>query len=232
VVGVVPPRIQKPGDEKVLEACLRLEPDALLVRSLGALEHVSRLPAERRPRLHGDFSLNAANALGATLLLERGLRTFVPAYDLSFAELERLLGDVDPARAEVVVHQHIPMFHTEYCAYARLLSTGSSFRDCGRPCEEHKVALKDRTGLEHPVLVDVGCRNTVFSAQPNSVADDIPRLLALGVRRFRVELLREDARRAEERVRGYAEVVAGRRKGAEVRQRAGAARRLGVLRVE
>lgn len=232
VVGVVPPRIQKPGDEKVLEACLRLEPDALLVRSLGALEHVARLPEARRPRLHGDFSLNAANALGARLLLERGLRTFVPAYDLSFAELERLLRDVDAARAEVVVHQHLPMFHTEYCAYARLLSSGSSFKDCGRPCERHRVALRDRTGLEHPVLVDVGCRNTVFSAQPNSVADDIPRLLSLGVRRFRVELLREDARAAEERVRGYAGVVAGTRRGAEVRQRAGAARRLGVLRVE
>ena len=80
--------------------------------------------------------------------------------------------------------------------------------------------------------VDVGCRNTVFSAQPNSVADDLPRLLGLGVRRFRVELLRETAREAEERVRGYQDVVAGKRKGAEVRQRAGAARRLGVLRVE
>jgi putative protease len=231
-VGIVPPRIQKPGDEKVLDACLRLEPDALLVRSLGALELLSRRSVGDRPRLHGDFSLNAANALTARLLLGRGLATFVPAYDLSFAELERLLQDVDPARAEVVVHQHIPMFHTEYCVYAKLLSTGTSFRDCGRPCERHKVALQDRTGQEHPVLVDVGCRNTVFSAQPNSVADDLPRLQALGVRRFRIELLREDARAAEERVRGYQDVVAGKRKGAEVRARAGAARRLGVLRVE
>jgi U32 family peptidase len=229
-VGVVPPRIQKPGDEKVLEACLRLAPDALLVRSLGALEWVSRL--SERPRLHGDFSLNAANAIGARTLLDRGLLTFVPSYDLSFAELERLLQDVDPGRAEVVVHQHVPMFHTEYCAYARLLSSGTSFKDCGRPCERHKVSLRDRTGVDHPVLVDVGCRNTVFSAQPNSVADDLPRLLALGVRRFRVELLREDAKQAEERVRGYLDVVAGKKKGAEVRARAGAARRLGVLRVE
>ncbi|MCO5166735.1 MAG: U32 family peptidase [Planctomycetes bacterium] len=236
-VGIVPPRIQKPGDERVLDACLRLEPDALLVRSLGALERLAQLAPDARPRLHGDFSLNAANALGARLLLDRGLTTFVPAYDLSFAELERLLADVDPGRAEVVVHQHIPMFHTEYCAYARLLSPalglpGRSFEDCGRPCESHRLALQDRTGQAHPVLVDVGCRNTVFSGQPNSVADDVPRLLALGVRRFRVELLREDARQAEERVRGYADVAAGRRRGAEVRQRAGAARRLGVLRVE
>jgi putative protease len=77
-------------------------------------------------------------------------------------------------------------FHTEYCAYARLLSPalgfkGTSYLDCGRPCEKcldcgqpcetHKIALKDsRAGGEHPVVVDMGCRNTVFSAEANSVA--------------------------------------------------------------
>ena len=241
-VVIAPPRIQKPGDERVLEACLRLEPDGLLVRSLGALELLARRdPAETssgaRLTLHGDFSLNAANALGARLLLDKGLATFVPAYDLSFVELERLLGDLDPARAEVVVHQHLPMFHTEYCAYARLISpaqgfAGRSFEDCGRPCERHRLSLRDRTGAEHPVLVDVGCRNTVFSQQANSVADDLPRLLELGVRRFRVELLEQPAHAAEALVRGYQEALAGRRPGAQVRARAGAVRRLGVLRVE
>jgi putative protease len=124
-----------------------------------------------------------------------------------------------------------------YCAYARLLSPGLGFKgtsylDCGRPCEKHKVSLKDRTGQEHPIVVDVGCRNTVFSAEANSVADDVPKFVERGVRRFRVELLRETAEEAERLIRGYMEVVAGRVKGAEVRARAGAVRRLGVLRVE
>jgi putative protease len=236
-VVIAPPRIQKPGDERVLEACLRLEPEGLLVRSLGALELLARGGLPAGATLHGDFSLNAANALGARVLLDKGLATFVPAYDLSFVELERLLEHVDPARAEVVVHQHLPMFHTEYCAYARLISpvegfAGHSFQDCGRPCERHRLSLRDRTGQAHPVLVDVGCRNTVFSAQANSVADDLPRLLELGVRRFRVELLEQDARAAEALVRGYQEALAGRRSGAQVRTAARAVRRLGVLRVE
>jgi putative protease len=70
------------------------------------------------------------------------------------------------------------------CAYARLLSPemgfkGTSYLDCGRPSEKHKVSLKDsRTGAAHPVVVDVGCRNTVFSAEANSVADDVPRFVA------------------------------------------------------
>jgi hypothetical protein len=52
------------------------------------------------------------------------------------------------------------------------------------------------------------------------------------LRRFRVELLKEDAKEAEALVRGYIDVVAGRRSGAEVRQRVGAVRRLGVLKVD
>jgi putative protease len=107
-----------------------------------------------------------------------------------------------------------------------------SYLDCGRPCEQHKVALKDRTGAEHPVVVDVGCRNTVFSAEANSVADDVPRFVERGVRRFRVELLRENAKEAEALIRGYVEVAQGRKSGAEVRSKVGAVSRLGVLKVE
>lgn len=236
VVVLAPTRIQKPGEERILESILSLEPDAVLVRGLGQLELLAR--RERRPRLHGDFSLNAANAIAARVLLEKGLDTIVPAYDLSTKELDRLLDHVPPSRVELVVHQHLPMFHMEYCAYAKLLSPemglpGTSFKDCGRPCEKHLVSLKDsRTGGEHPVLVDVGCRNTVFSAEANSVADDVPRFVKAGVRRFRVELLREDAKAAEALIRGYVEVAQGKKSGSEVRTSVGAVRRLGVLKVE
>jgi putative protease len=235
-IVLAPPRIQKPGDERHLDAVLALRPDAVLVRSLGQLELLAKRSS--RPRLRGDFSLNAANAIASRVLLERGLDTIVPAYDLSTRELDRLLEHLPPSRVELVVHQHLPMFHMEYCAYARLLSPalgfkGTSYLDCGRPCEKHQVSLRDsREGKEHPVVVDVGCRNTVFSAEANSVADDIPRFVEKGVRRFRVELLREDAKQAEALIRGYREVVEGKRSGSEVRARVGAVRRLGVLRVE
>lgn len=231
-VVIAPPRIQKPGDEKVLDAILALAPDEILVRSLGALERLRAIPEGRRPILRGDFSLNVANAIAARHFLGLGLATIVPSYDLSFGELLGLLAHVDPARVEVVAHQHLPMFHTEYCAYARLLSTGTSFHDCGRPCEKHKVALRDRVGEEHPVVVDVSCRNTVFASRATSVADDVARLAAAGVRLFRVECLREDRERAAALVRGYRDVAAGRKDGAAVRTGLGAERRLGTLAVE
>ena len=65
----------------------------------------------------------------------------------------------------MVAYQHLPVFHTEHCVFCRFLSTGTSYKDCGRPCEEHRVALRDDAGRAHPVMADVGCRNTVFGAE-------------------------------------------------------------------
>jgi putative protease len=60
----------------------------------------------------------------------------------------------------------------------------------------------------------------------------VPRFVKAGVRRFRVELLRETAAEAETLIRRYREVAEGKRSGSEVRSKVGAVRRLGVLRVE
>jgi len=69
---------------------------------------------------------------------------------------------------EVIVHQHLPIFHTEHCVFCRFLSDGDSYLDCGHPCESNAVHLRDGSGKDHLVLADEGCRNTVFNAQAQS----------------------------------------------------------------
>jgi putative protease len=87
----------------------------------------------------------------------------------------------------------MPMFHMEHCVFAHTLSNGKDFRDCGRPCEVHQVDLRDRVGEPHPLIPDVGCRNTVFNAKAQSAAEYMPRMMELGIRHFRIELLRQSA---------------------------------------
>jgi putative protease len=107
----------------------------------------------------------------------------------------------------------MPMFHMEHCVFAALLSAGHDSTDCGRPCDRHAVALKDRVGMEHPVLADVGCRNTVYNAVPQSVGPYLRRMRELGVRRFRVEFLRETPDEARRILRGYRDVLEARSDG-------------------
>ncbi|AUX41175.1 peptidase U32 [Sorangium cellulosum] len=210
-VAVAPPRIRKPGEEKIDRYLRSLEPSAILVRSLGALLDVS----PDIPRI-GDFSLNVTNKLAASEVLSRGLAAFTPSFDLDSAQLVALLDSPFAPFAEVVVHHPMPLFHMEHCVIAATLSEGKDHLTCGRPCEQHVLSLRDRAGMDHPLEADVGCRNTVFHAAPQSAAHLVPRLAKGGVRRFRIELVREDAREARRVVEAYRRLLAGEVAPAEV----------------
>ena len=223
---VATPRVQKPGEEGYDRRFERLRPDGILARHLGAVEHFRRNP--HAESVHGDFSLNATNALTARTLLDLGLATLTPAYDLDLAQLLDLAAGVPAGRLEVTLHQHLPLFHNEHCVYSHLLSNGHDFRDCGRPCERHLIELRDNLGMDHPVIVDVGCRNTVFNARAQSAASCLPRLLEAGVRRFRVELVRESAEETGRVLSAYRELLKGRRTGRQVIAEIGALEKYGV----
>lgn len=225
-VTVAPPRIRKPGEDKIDRYLLDLAPDALLVRSLGSLHEVGQHPGVARV---GDFSLNVTNRLTAAEVLARGLAAFTPSYDLDAAQLVALCAAPFGAWAEVVVHQPMPLFHTEHCVFAALLSDGKDHRTCGRPCEHHVVSLRDRTGLDHPVVADVGCRNTIFHASPQSAAGVVPSLQAGGVQRFRIELVRESATQTARLVEAYRSLLTGRVTAAELRRAVSAEGGYGVV---
>jgi putative protease len=208
---LAPPRVLKPGETGILRNVLGAAPNGILVRSTAHLAFYRR----EAPYLVlvGDFSLNAANELTADLLLGKGLARFVPSYDLSWEQLDALLARVDPAACEVVVHQHMPMFHMEHCVFAAFLSAGKDCTDCGRPCDRHEVRLRDWAGMEHPVKADVGCRNTVYNAVPQSASPYLARLRERGVLWFRVELLGQGPEETRRLIRGYQDVLEGRGDG-------------------
>ncbi len=102
------------------------------------------------------------------------------SYDLNVDQLLDLLEATPPSWLEVVVHQHMPMFHMEHCVYCAFLSPGTDATNCGRPCDHHDVKLRDRAGMDHPLTADVGCRNTLFNAVAQSAAEFLPRVLNKG----------------------------------------------------
>jgi putative protease len=206
-IGLATLRIIKPGEEGLLRIIAKAEPDAVLVRNLAALT----LFREEAPQIQriGDFSLNVANELTADLLAREGLSRLTPSYDLNWEQLSAMLSRIDAGMFEIVVHQHMPMFHMEHCVFAAMLSSGKDSRDCGRPCDHHRVELRDRAGAEFPLMADTGCRNTVFNSVAQSAAEYISKMLSLGVRHFRVELLRETADQVGPLLDHYARLIAG-----------------------
>jgi putative protease len=224
---VAAPRIQKPGEGGIFQALVRHRPDGLLVRNLAG----AAFCAERGVPFVADFSLNAANELAVAWLLGLGARRVTASYDLNREQLLELVAAAPPERLEVVIHQHMPLFHMEHCVFCALLSPGRNRTDCGRPCDRHEVRLRDRLGMEHRLAADVGCRNTLYNATPQSGAEAATALLRGGVRHFRIELL-DDAPSTEiaRLIDLYRGLLAGTVTGKQVWRELKAANRVGVTR--
>jgi putative protease len=206
-IGVAPVRIWKPGEDGFQALVVRAEPDIVLVRNLASIGYFQeQLP---HAKLIGDFSLNVANELTADVLLSAGLERLVPSYDLNWEQFAALVRRSRAEWYEPVVQQHMPMFHNEFCLYASTLSTGKDHTDCGRPCDRHKIELRDRVGAMFPVVADAGCRNTVFNSVAQSAAEYVGRMRDLGLRMFRVDLLRETPEQVGPLLNRYARVIAG-----------------------
>jgi putative protease len=111
---------------------------------------------------------------------------------------------------ELTLHQYMPAFHSEYCAFARALTTGRRFPECGKICTQHKVEILDHKGERHFLQSDAECRNTLFVGKPQSAFKLLPQLLAANAFHFRIELLDETPEVVRRKVQTYAEAIRGR----------------------
>lgn len=220
-------RIHKPGEDGLFRMLVKSKADGWLVRSLAAIEFAR---SQQIPFVT-DFSLNVSNPITAEQIMAWGAQRLTVSYDLNRTQLLQLASYVPSTWMEVVVHQHMPMFHMEHCVFCSTLSPGRNKSDCGRPCDRHDVKLRDRVGMEHVLHADIGCRNTLFNAQAQSGAEIVPDLLGLGIRHFRIELLRDAPKAEIERLIDlYRQLLAGQRSGTAVWRELKADNRIGVTR--
>ena len=220
------PRILKPGEIGYLKLIERAEPDGLLLRNLASLEHYRNRDDLTKV---GDFSLNVANPITAKLLKQEAkLDRLTVSYDLNIGQVLELANRTPSDWLELTLHQHMPMFHMEHCVFCVFLSEGTTYKDCGRPCEKHVVHLKDRVGQLHRLQADVGCRNTLFNGRAQTGARFFNALLGAGLKQFRIELLDEDKATALRSIQTYRQFVGGEINQDQLMQEVEALEKLGV----
>lgn len=207
---VAPPRIAKPSENWILEQVRRSHADGYLIRNYDHLRFFADSPCI------GDFSLNVANPITAHYFRQFELERLTASYDLNISQLESLLTACPPEWLEVTLHQHMPMFHMEHCVFCAFLSDGTDYRDCGRPCETQEVKLRDRTGTEHILHADAGCRNTLFNGTAQTGAEYAQRLRQLGLRHFRLEFLHDTPDQMRRTLNAYRQLLAGEISGAKL----------------
>jgi putative protease len=224
-IHLATPRILKPGETGYLKLIEKAEPDGLLLRNLGALHYYKNRHDLKKI---ADFSLNVANPITAKLLMENARLDYLTvSYDLNIGQVLTLLHSAPPAWFELTLHQHMPMFHMEHCVFCTFLSSGSTYKDCGRPCETHVVHLRDRVGQLHRLQADVGCRNTLFNGKAQTGARYYEPLRKAGLSRFRVELL-DEAEDAAKTIRAYQDLISGKSDAYDLLNQVQALEKLGV----
>lgn len=205
-IWLATPRIEKPGEYPLFRFLEKCEPAGILVRNAGGAEYCRA----NGLRWRADFSLNVTNAAAARHFHDMGAERLTAGFDLSVSQLVELMRTAPANWFEVVVHQRVAMFHMEHCVFCMTLSPGTDKTNCGRPCDTHRVELEDRVGLRHRLFADVGCRNTLFNATPQSAAEYLPALRQAAVASFRLEFVDEPPSTVREVVGAYRDAHAGR----------------------
>ena len=67
-----------------------------------------------------------------------------------------------------------------------------------------------KSGRSHPVVADVGCRNTVFGAEAQEASQHLAAWMAAGIRHFRLEFAHETADEVTRVARAFQAAFAGR----------------------
>ena len=229
-VTVAMPRILKPQEKHLWEFYTTLGADALLVRSAGAIQRFAELggpgsvvhddggqPIGVIPRLQGDFSLNATNAVTSKIFLDAGLDTLALTFDCNSEQILGVLDRLGPRskQIEVIIHSNLPIFHTEHCLFARFLSEGDDYTNCGRPCESTTLHIRDpATSRDHLVEADMGCRNTVFEASSQTAVRYLDDFKSAGAGVFRLELVDQPPEVIPELLEGYRTVLHSEKRNA------------------
>ena len=222
---IAPPRITKPSEQYILEQVRKAGADGYLIRNYDQLAYFGS------DRIIGDFSLNVANPIAADYFKrEFRLERLCASYDLNVQQLEDLLETAPAQWFDITLHQHMPMFHMEHCVFCAFLSEGTDFTNCGRPCEKHEVKLRDRTGAEHILSADAGCRNTLFNSKAQTGAEFASRLIEKGARHFRIEFLDETPEQVIETLGAYQKLVEGEIDGGKLWRSLNLSSQLGVTR--
>mgnify|MGYP000737144207 CR=1 FL=1 len=148
------PRIHKPGESLLIERLLELQPDGVLARNLASLA----LAASRGVAVAADYSLNAVNELSAAWLIEQGASMVTAALDAHLGSVDQWIEHFPAELLEMVLHLHVPMFHTAYCPFSAE-STREKAAACPPP-------LRSPDGPRHNLVTPPVCPQSNDRPQP------------------------------------------------------------------
>jgi putative protease len=166
--GFILPPVIFDGDgekiQKMLRDAVQKGAQYALVGNLGHLDAVRKaglIPV-------GDYRLNVTNGESLAALEKLGLDSVILSPELTLPQLRDVGGN-----SSVIVYGRLPLMTLEKCVIREIA-------DCKR-CSTDRVLLRDRRGVEFPVLREWEHRNVIYNSLPTCMSDREDHLARAGV---------------------------------------------------
>src|SRR6201997_3474208 len=161
-----------------LEAIAAAGADAIIVQDLGLVRLAQHLVPQLE--LHASTQMTITSPEGLELMRHSGITRAVVARELSLRELDRF--KVVDVPIETFVHGALCVAYSGQCLTSESLGQRSANRgECAQACRLPYDLMVD--GQKH----ELGDRRYLLSPQDLAGLDEIPQLISLGVRAFKIE---------------------------------------------
>ena len=137
-------------------------------------------------RLAGDMSLNIFNRFSLKEAADMGLKSVTLSAELMLGQVTAI-AEGSPVTVETVVYGRLPLMTSEYCPVGCNAGGFCSGSKCSESCKSGDFKMKDRLGIEFPVLCDrIDCRSTILNSNVLFIPDSLKKLKDSGVGLFRL----------------------------------------------
>ena len=194
--------------EKLKDPC-SLNIDGILTGSPGVEELCGKKIADTGYRIHADHSFNIFNSHSAIAYKSMGFEGITLSAELNLGQMCEISGKVD-MDIESVIYGRLPLMTSEYCPVGSVKGGFSSGVKCGGSCSRGEFRLKDRLGIEFPVVCDkIDCRSVILNSNVLFVPDVLGKLAAAGISSLRLYIKDESPGRIKELVNLHKELAGG-----------------------
>jgi len=154
-------------------------------------------------RLVGDQFFNIFNTDAALMYKSIGFDSITLSTELNLGQICEISNKAD-MELESVVYGRLPLMTSEYCPVGSVKGGFSSDSKCSGCCSKGQFRLKDRLGIDFPVICDkIDCRSTILNSNVLFVPEAVKKLADAGVSTFRLYIMNECIDRIKELVNLY-----------------------------
>jgi len=164
--------------------------DGILVGNIGTARRMKKLGGIK---LAGDISMNIFNTLSFMEAARMGFDSVALSAEMTMGQIKQLGKLSGEPLVETVVYGRLPVMISEYCPVGCTEGGFGSSSPCSGCCSKGEYVLKDRMGVEFPVICDnTTCRSTILNSKVLFVPEMLKDLTKSGVSILRLYIWDED----------------------------------------